>query len=154
MQLGNILSSSPGEPCAIKEVEFHVMRMTAQGRQRHRVKAALLPVSEADRQAARKDALLYLRTLPEYAEREGYAPPIPPNVLDNEALLKFLCYALHVSGSSLVRLVSASDYLAFRSGVVLEQILWLNKTYEKFIDDEYPELAPDLPGLEEQAEKK
>ena len=37
----------------------------------------------------------YLRTLPAYRESEGVSPPIPTNVIENEAVLKFLAYALH-----------------------------------------------------------
>lgn len=152
MQLGNILSSSPGEPCATKEVEFHLMRQTAQGRQRYRVKAVMLPVSEADRLAAKRDALAFLRTLPEYAERDGFSPPIPQSALDQETAYKFICYSLHDADNPLTKLVGANDYHAFRNGITLEQVLWLNDVYARFIRDEYPEIgAPDMAQLEEQA---
>ncbi len=152
MQLGNILSSSPGEPCATKEVEFHLMKLTAQGRQRYRVKAVLLPVSEADRLAARRDAVTFLRSLPEYMDRDGASPPIPQYAVDNEVGYKFLAYALHDADNPIVKFVGANDYHAFRSGLVLEQMLWLNDVYARFIRDEYPEIgAPDLKNLEEQA---
>lgn len=150
MQLGTILSGSPGEPCATKEVEFHLMRDSAQGRQRYRVKAVMLPVSEADRQAARRDAVSYLRTLPAYRESEGVSPPIPQGVVENEAVLKFLAYALHDIDNPLAKFVGSNDYHSFRSGLTVEQVLWLNKVYEKYIDDEYPELAP-IVELESQA---
>lgn len=155
MQLGQILSSSPGEACATKPVELHVMQMTAGGRRRHRVRAVLLPVSEADRAAAKRDAQSYLRTLPAYAEKDGIAPPIPPAVLEQEAVYKFLCAALHDADDPLCKLVGAQDYHNFRSGLVLEQVLWLKGVYDRFIDEEYPEIgAPDLKDLEEQAKKK
>ncbi len=152
MQLGNILSSSPGEPCVGKEVEFHILRQTAQGRQRYRVKAILLPVSEADRQAARRDAVSYLRTLTEYAEKEGYVPPIPPAVVENETLIKFLCCALHDADNPIAKFVDSQSYGRFRDGITVEQLVWLNRTYDKYISDEYPEIgAPDMAQLEEQA---
>ena len=152
MQLGNILSSSPGEPCATKEVEFHLTRPTAQGRQRYRVKAVLLPVSEADRQAARRDAVTFLRTLPEYAERDGFIPPIPQSVIENETLIKFLATALHDADNPVSKFVDAPSYGRFRDGITVEQLVWLSRTYDKFISDEYPEIgAPDLKNLEEQA---
>lgn len=153
MQLGSILTDSPGEPCATEEVEFHVMRQTAAGRKRFRVKAVLLPVSEQDRGAARRDALGFLRTLPEYQERDGAQPPIPQTVVEQEATYKFLCYALHDVDNPLTKLVGAQDYTSFRAGVVLEQIQWLNGVYDRFIAREYPEIAP-MKDLEQQAAKK
>lgn len=155
MQLGSILTASPGEPCAVKEVEFHLMRKTGQGRQRHRVKAVLLPVSEADRQAAKRDAVSYLRTTPEYQERDGFLPPIPPHAVEQETVYKFLSYALHDAENPLTKFVGASDYVLFRDGIVAEQVAWLTRVYDKFITDEYPETgAPDMADLEEQALKK
>lgn len=151
MNLGNILSSSAGEPCATRQVEFHLMRQTAQGRQRYRVQALMLPVSEADRQAARRDAVAYLRTLPEYREKDGQLPLLPQAVVDNEALLKFLTSALHDLDNPIVKFVDSQSYGRFRDGITVEQLAWLHRTYEKFIEDEYPELAPDMPALEEQA---
>lgn len=156
MNLGNILSSSVGEPCASRRIEFHLMRQTPQGRQRYRVEAVLFPVSEADRQAARRDAVAFLRTLPEYREQEGLdhvprVPLIPQAVIDNEALIKFLAYALHDVDNPIVKFVDSQSYGRFRDGITVEQLAWLNRTYERFIEDEYPELAPDMADLEEQA---
>lgn len=155
MQLGSILTGSPGEPCATREVEFHIMRKTASGRQRHRVKAVFLPVSEADRLAARRDAVAYLRSTPEYAEKDGIPPPIPQSVVDQEAVYKFFCYALHDVDSAVTKFVGAHDYFLFRDGIIGEQVGWLNKAYERYIEDEYPEIgAPDMVDLEDQAAKK
>lgn len=153
MQLGSILSGTPGEPCATQEVEFHVMRQTAAGRKRFKVSGLLLPVSEEDRGAARRDALAFLRTLPEYQERDNVAPPIPQSVVEQEATYKFLCYALHDPDNQLTKLVGAQDYHSFRAGLVLEQIQWLNRVYDRFIEREYPEVAP-MKDLEQQAAKK
>lgn len=157
MNLGSILSSSAGEPCATRRVEFHLMRQTAQGRKRYRVEVLLLPVSEADRQAARRDAVAFLRTLPEYREQEGVGgdpprlPVIPQTVVDNEAFIKFLTYALHDVENPIVKFVDSQSYGRFRDGLTVEQLAWLNRTYERFIEDEYPELTPDMPDLEAQA---
>lgn len=156
MQLGSILTASPGEPCATCEVEFYLMRRTGTGRQRHRVKAVLLPVSEADRAQAKRDAVSYLRTLPQYSDRDGMLPPIPSDVVEQEALYKFLCAALHDADDPVVKFVGSADYSLFRDGVVMEQVIWLDGVYKKFIADEYPEIgaAAALPDLEEQAAKK
>jgi hypothetical protein len=153
MQLGAILSGSPGEPCATEPVEFYLMRQTGQGRRRFRVSAQLLPVSEEDRGAARRDAIAYLRSLPEYQERDGVFPPIPQGVLDLEILYKFLCSALHDADNALTKLVASADYHAFRAGIIVEQVHWLNERYERFIKTQYPEIAP-MKELEEQAAKK
>lgn len=153
MQLGSILTGSPGEPCATEEVEFHVMKQTAGGRKRFKVRGLLLPVSEEDRGAARRDALGFLRSLPEYQERDGITPPIPQSVVEQEATYKFLCYALHDPDSPLTKLVGATDYHSFRAGLVLEQIHWMNGVYDRFIAREYPEIAP-MKELEQQAAKK
>lgn len=150
MNLGTILSSTPGEPCASREVEFLLMRMTAQGRQRYRVKGALLPVGEADRLAARRDALAYLKTLPEYAERDGVSPPIPASAVEQETVYKFLQAALHDPENLLCKLVDSSSYGAFRSGILAETVQRLVTAYDKFISDEYPENT-DLAQLEERA---
>lgn len=150
MNLGTILSSSPGEPCASREVEFFLMRQTAAGRQRYRVKGALLPVGEADRIAARQGALTYLRTLPEYAERDGSLPPIPPSVSEQETVYKFLQAALHDPDNLLAKLIDSASYGAFRSGILAEQVQRLVKAYDQYVADEYPDLA-DMTDLESQA---
>lgn len=162
MNLGSILSGSTGEPCALDPVEFYLMRQTAQGRERHRIKAVLLPVSASDRAAARRDAQNYLRTLPEYSEREDpqsgakYLPPIPSLVSDEEFLYKFLAYALHQPDNPLAKLVMGPDYPLFRSGLTVEQAVWLNKRYDKYIQSQYPELvtADAMADLESQAAGK
>lgn len=162
MNLGSILSESSGEPCAPEPVEFHFMRMTAQGRERHRIKAILLPVSSSDRAAARRDAQTYLRSLPEYAEREDpqglgkVVPPIPAAVLDEEFLLKFLAYALHQEDNALAKLVPGPDYPLLRAGLTIEQVVWLHKRYDKYIEAQYPEMvtAQDMGELERQAAGK
>ena len=138
MQLGAILTASPGEPCATKEVEFRIMRKTGQGRKVFRVKSVLLPVSEADRQAAKRDAIAYLRTTPEYADKAdtgSYAlpPPIPASVVEQEAVYKFLASALHDVDNPLVKFLATADYHLFREGVIGEQVAWLNGVYNKFI---------------------
>lgn len=150
MNLGSILSSTPGEPCASREVEFFLLKQTAQGRQRFRVKGALLPVGEADRLAARRDALAYLRTLPEYAERDGVSPPIPQSAVEQETVYKFLQQALHDPDNLLAKLIDSASYGAFRSGILAETVQRLIKAYDTFIAQEYPESA-DLAQLEEQA---
>ena len=150
MNLGSILRDSPGEPCASREVEFFLLRQTAQGRQRFRIKGALLPVGEADRLAAKRDAVAYLKTLPEYAERDGVTPPIPQSAVEQETVYKFLQAALHDPDNLLCKLIDSASYGAFRSGILAETVQRLITAYDRFIADEYPESA-DLAQLEEQA---
>lgn len=138
------------------------MRQTAQGRQRYRIKGALLPISAADRQAARRDAVSFLRTLPEYQEKEDpesglrVQPPIPPQVLDAEFVTKLLVYALHQPDNLLAKLVSGPDYPLFRQGLTTEQISWMHGRYDKYLKAQYPELIPPetLADLEHQAAGK
>lgn len=162
MNLGTILSANPGEFCAAEPIEFHLMRQTAQGRERHRIKAVLLPVSSSDRAAARRDAMNYLRTLPEWAERDDpqgsgkILPPIPATLVDEEFLLKFLRYSLHQADNPLAKLVAGPDYPLFRAGLTIEQVVWMHKRYDKYIAEQYPEMIPPeaMADLESQAAGK
>lgn len=162
MNLGSILSGDTGEPCVADLIEFYLMRQTSQGRQRFRIQAALLPISAADRQAARRDALNFLRTLPEYQEREDadsglkVAPPIPSQVLDAEFVTRLLVYALHQPDNLIAKLVSGPDYALFRQGLTTEQITWMHGRYDKYLRTQYPELIPPetMADLEQQAAGK
>lgn len=146
MQLGSILDGDGGEPTVGRTVEFRILKTTAKGKQRYRVKAKLYPVSEADRQQSEREALTYLRTAPgsPYRPKED-APPaeIPEKVLREERAYRFLIYALFTPEDSRVRLVGAEDYEAFRQGLIYEQVTWLNGEYADMIAQEYPEILPE-----------
>lgn len=143
MQLGSILDSDGDEPTMGRPVEFRILKTTAKGKRRYRVKAILYPVSEADRQQSQREALTYLRTAPgsPYRQKEDQPlPEIPESVLREERSYRFLATALHTTEDSRVKLVGAEDYETFRQGVVLEQVLWLNREYDDMIAQEYPEV--------------
>ena len=159
MQLGSILGDDQGEACATERVEFTFNRKTSTGLRKHKVSALFLPVSVQDRAASRRAALAYLRSLPDYKEREEQGggrivPPIPASVLEDECAYRFLAEAMHDVDDPRVKFVGAADYGLFRDGVILEQINWLHDLYQKYIAREYSELTPDLKDLEEQAAKK
>lgn len=143
MQLGSILDGDGDEPTVGRPVEFRILKTTAKGKRRYRVKAVLYPVSEAERQQSQREALNYLRTAPgsPYRQKEDQPlPEIPDMVLREERSYRFLAAALYTAEDSRVKLVGAEDYEAFRQGVVLEQVQWLNGEYDDMIANEYPEL--------------
>lgn len=143
MQLGSILQEQTGSPCVSHPVEFSLLKMTANGKMRFRVRALMFPVTEADRLTSARIAVDSLRALPEYKQKEsGELPPIPLDVLNQERVYKFLQAALYSEVDPMCRLIPESDYQTFRSGVVREQVDWLWDQYEAFIKREYPELAP------------
>ncbi len=159
MQLGSILGDDQGEACVTERVEFTFNRKTSTGLRKHKVAAIFLPVSVQDRATSRRAALAYLRSLPDYKEREEiggerYVPPIPASVLEEECAYRFLAEALHDVDDSRVKFVGAADYGLFRDGVILEQVNWLHDVYKRYIAREYSELTPDLKALEDEAAKK
>jgi len=142
MKLGEILSQEDqGRPLVGHEVEFWIKKGNER---RFRVKAKMYPLGEADRQQARRDAVKFLRTLPDYkeTERDGapYLPPIPEMVRYEEEEYKRLCLILHDVDDPSAKFVLNADYSAFRSGVTVEQVNWLGREYDKYIASEYPEL--------------
>lgn len=153
MQLGSFLSGTDAEPCVPDEVEFHVMKKIGTGRTRRLVRAVFLPVSEEERLASRRDAINYLRTLPEYKEHDGVAPPIPSWLIIEEELYKFLQAALHDPDNLACKFVDNTSYPAFRSGIVMAQVEWLLAKYKRYIKEQYPEtLTPaEVAQLEEEA---
>ena len=69
MQLGSILQEQTGTPCVSHPVEFSLLKMTANGKMRFRVKALMFPVTEAERLTSARIAVDSLRALPEYKNR-------------------------------------------------------------------------------------
>lgn len=153
MQLGSFLSGADAEPCVPHEVEFFVMKRLPTGRDRRRVRAVFLPVSEEERLTTRRDAITYLRSLPEYKEHDGVTPPIPNWLLLEEETYKFLQAALHDPDNHACKFVDNTSYAAFRAGVVMDQVAWLIGEYKRYIKEQYPEtLTPaEIAQLEEQA---
>lgn len=155
MRLGSILSDSVGEPCAVKEVEFYLLKQTAQGPLKHVVKAVFLPVTETERCATKREALDYLRSSPEYQKKDdGTIPRIPEDVLETEETLRFLVSALRDSDNPKARFVGPEDYAVFRAGLVGKQLIWLLNQYIGFVNAEYPEITPDMGKLVSEAEGK
>lgn len=159
MNLGQFLSEGDPLPPVLLPVEFHINVRGGNGVSRRRVRAVLAPVSEAERLAARREALEFLRGLPEYKGEDGKpetAKPIPGWVLEQEDAYRFLSKALRDEDNPVSAFVHADQYARFRDGVVLEQVKWLNRIYEEFIAVEYPETGMTLgqmQGLEAQAKK-
>lgn len=154
MQLGQFLECEQGEPTCSEPVSFYLLVKTPTGRKRVRVRASLQPVSEAERRAAKKSAIGFLRTLPEFAEKDGILPPIPPEDIEFETNLQFLAKALVDAEDQMVSFVGAGQYARFRDGVVKQQVEWLYRVYLSFIEREYPEILSDSSKLEDEAEKK
>ena len=143
MQLGSILQEQTGAPCVSHPVEFSLLKMTANGKMRFRVKALMFPVTEADRLISERAAMTFLRQQAEYAKKEtGEQPPIPSDVILHERVLKFLQASLHCVDDPLCRLIAEEDYRTFRAGIIHDQVDWLWEQYKGFIAREYQELAP------------
>ena len=145
MKLGEILSQEDNaRPLVGHDVEFWIKKGNAQ---RFRVKAKMYPLGEADRQQAKRDALKYLRTLPDYKETEQdgmkYLPPIPEDVRAAEVEYKRICAILRDVDDPSTPFVLNQDYPVFRAGVIAEQIDRLAGEYDQYIKDEYPELMSD-----------
>ena len=159
MNLGQFLSEGEVLPPVLLPVEFFIKVRGAGGETRRRVRAKLAPVSEAERLAARREAGEYLRNLPEYKGEDGKpetASSIPAWVLEQENAYRFLTKALRDADMPESAFVHSQDYGRFRDGLVLEQVLWLNDLYGKFIAEEYPETGltlAQMQGVEAQAKK-
>lgn len=154
MQLGNILNLDPGVPVVSSPVEFSFLKYSTEGPKRVRIKAQLLPVSEADRQKSKAEALKFLFTDPNSSYREipedpkekqkdRSKPLAPPkDAIVSEELYKLIAYALYDEEDPTKRLVAPHEYPLFRAGLVMAQVEWLVKEYHQLIDDEYPETLP------------
>jgi hypothetical protein len=158
MKLGEILSQEDNaRPLVGHDVEFWIKKGNTQ---RFRVKAKMYPLGEADRQQAKRDAVKYLRTLPDYkeTERDGstYLPPIPEMVRLEEEEYKRLCLILHDADDPTSKFVLNADYATFRAGVTIEQVNWLGREYDRYISEEYPELLSEKQRkeLEDEARSK
>ena len=158
MKLGEILSQEDNaRPLVGHDVEFWIKKGN---KQRFLVKAKMYPLGEADRQQAKRDAMKHLRTLPDYKEvdRDGvpYLPPIPEAVRAAEEEYKRICAILHDVDDPSAKFVLNTDYAAFRSGVIAEQINRLADEYDAYIKNEYPELmsAEQRAQLEAEAQSK
>lgn len=154
MNLGEILSSQEsGKALVGRLVTFQVVRK----RIRHSVTAMFFPVGEAERQQTKRDAVKFLRTLPDYQKDEdGTLPVIPADVLSEERQYKFLAAALHNPDNPDAKFILNKDYATFREGVVVDQINWLGREYDRYIRDEYPEVLTekDRKDLEDEATEK
>ena len=154
MNLGEILSAQDnGKALVGRPVEFQIVKK----RVRYTVKALFFPVSEAERQQSKRDAVKYLRSLPDYQKtEEGILPPIPDDVREEERQYRFLATALHNPENEDAKFIRNSDYSDFRAGVVVDQINWLGRQYDKYIQDEYPEILTDsdCKDLEDEAAGK
>lgn len=159
MNLGQFLTEGETLPPVMLPVEFYITVRGSGGVTRRRVRALMAPVSEADRLSARREALEYLKNLPEYKGDDGKpdtAKPVPSWALEQEDAYRFLAKSLRDADMPESQFVHADQYGRFRDGVVLEQVRWLNRMYDEFIAAEYPETGltlAQLQGLETQAKK-
>lgn len=138
MNLGSILQN-PSEPVVSRVVEFHVLTMTPDGTQgRAKARAALVFVSEAQRQDALRDAAANL-------PRGGN--------LEDEENYWVLMAALRDADNPVMPFVPGNDVKMLKSALIIHQVRWLIREYKRFVDDEYPELITidQKQDLEEQA---
>lgn len=159
MNLGQFLSEGETLPPVLLPVEFFINVRGAGGVTRRRVRALMAPVSEAERLSARREALEFLKTLPEYKGEDGKpesAKPIPQWAVEQESTYRYIAKSLRDADMPEAAFIHADQYARFRDGIVLEQVLWLNKIYDEFIAAEYPETGltlAQLQGVESQAKK-
>lgn len=126
MQLGNILSTAT-EPVVCKAVKFRVLGEDQQGRQvSTEAEAVLVFVSETARIEA--EALA--------AHSLG-----PGGTLGQEKVYWFLMAALRDKDNPARRFCLNAEIDKFRSALIAEQVIWIKGQYDRFVQDEYPELA-------------
>ena len=157
MQLGQILDSQEGVSCVGEEVTFWLNVKDSSNRWiKRQIKALLYPVSAPEKTDVLRQAEQYLRTRPDWSEKDGKLPPIPAYVVSNEVDIRFLFAALRDADDPGRPLVEVANYERFRLGLVDQTIDALTKAHAAFMASEYPEIvsATDMRKLEEQAKGK
>lgn len=126
MQLGNILSTAT-DPVVCKPVKFRVLGADSTGKPvSAQAEAVLTFVSEAARLEA--DALA------------GQSLP-PGGTLGQEKTYWFLMAALRNKANPAQQFCPNAEIDKFRAALIGEQVIWLKGQYDRFVSDEYPELA-------------
>lgn len=137
MQLGNILSTA-AEPVVGRVVEFRVLGTDQSGRQvSARAEALLTFVDEERREETKRFAREYL----EAHDFKGSERGVPFDVLSDEEIRCFIFAALRDKEMPDRQFCPNTDYGRFRRALIVEQVRWLKLQYDKFVEDEYPELA-------------
>ncbi len=157
MQLGSILDDvSAHIPTVYEPVAFWLNLRTSTGLSKVKVKALLGPLSRPEETESARQAEAYLRTKPDYQEKDGKLPPIPALVVNQELDLRFLFAALRDADDPSRPLVEVANYERFRLGMVDETIVPLIKAYKAYMEREYPSAITDSQRakLEEEAKGK
>lgn len=128
MQLGNILATAQ-TPIVYRVIDFHVLGMTPDGKQsKVKAQAALGFVSEAERLESKRLAAQHRKAGDDLAEEEYYWFLLAA-LRDAEDPTRAFCAA------------DAQGIAMFRASLVLDQVRWFLRQYDKFVLDEYPEMA-------------
>lgn len=148
MNLGELLSGSPGEPILGRAVTLRLVRKGADGKpvRTPPLSAVLVFVGEPERRASKRAAA-------EYLAKEW--PAAPQDEREHEENIQFLAHALRDPDDLSRAFVSGEMLPFFRAGLIPRVVNALMLEYADFVRLEYPEaITPEeRKALEEQAEK-
>jgi hypothetical protein len=158
MQLGQLLDNVGDHiPLVCEPVTFWLNTRDSEGRVfKVKVRALLAPVSEPEKVDCMRQAEQWLRSQPDYAEKDGKLPAIPAIAVSEEIDIRFLCMALRDIDNSARPLVETANYARFRLGLTAQVSSALHREYKAFMSREYPDIVSDtqMRQLEEQAKGK